>query len=425
MSLKDDLRYGDYVELLQEELIQALGCTEPIAIAYASAKAREVLGKLPEKILVKCSKSIIKNAKSVLVPNTGNLKGIKASSLAGVIGGDASKKMRVLESVTEEDIKKINQLLDTDICKIEMLDDVNLHIIVFISKGQENALVEIMNTHTNIVRIEKDGHAIYEDTSENIEMSSPENLDFLTVKGIYEFTEAVDLEDVKFLLDKQIECNLNIAEEGLRNTYGAEIGRSLIELYGDNIYAKLRAYASAGSDARMNGCSLPVVINSGSGNQGITVSLPVIIYAREKGVDEEKMYRALVLSNLLAIYFKSGIGRLSAYCGAVTAACGSGAAITYLEGGTLKHIEDTITNTLANVSGIICDGAKSSCAAKIASGIDAAILGHFLAMKNISFSDGDGIVKAKIDKTVQSVWRLGKEGMKETDDEILKIMLEE
>ena len=425
MVSKDDLSYEAHINILQQELIQALGCTEPIAIAYASAKAREVLGKLPEKIVIKCSKSIIKNAQSVLVPNTGNLKGIKASSLAGVIGGDASKKMKVLESVTEEDIEKIKELLDTDICKVEMLDEGNLHIIVFISSGEENALVEIKDIHTNIIRIEKDGHAIYKDAYEEVGKTSSEDNSFLTVKGIYEFAETVDLEDVKYLLDRQIDCNLSIAEEGLRNTYGAEIGRTLIELYGDNIYAKLRAYASAGSDARMNGCSLPVVINSGSGNQGMTVSLPVVIYAREKGIDKDKMYRALVLSNLLAIYFKSGIGRLSAYCGAVTAACSSGAAITYLEGGTLKQIEKTIINTLANVSGIICDGAKSSCAAKIASSIDAAILGHFLAMKNVSFSNGDGIVKDTIDKTVQSVWRLGKEGMKETDDEILSIMLEE
>ncbi|MCX7842571.1 MAG: L-serine ammonia-lyase, iron-sulfur-dependent, subunit alpha [Clostridia bacterium] len=420
-------KYSAYITILKEELVPALGCTEPIAIAYASAKACEVLGRFPEKLLVKCSGNIIKNAKSVIVPNTGSLKGIKASALAGAVAGDASKEMRVLENLTASDTEKIRELLNTDLCQIEMIEkDANLHIIVKAMYNVSYALVEIIHTHTNITRIEKDGRVISEKTYSKEDFNAPmSDRSILNVKDILDFANSVKMEDVEELLERQVEYNLKIAEEGLVSSYGVNIGKMLLECYGNNILTKIRAYAAAGSDARMSGCSLPVVTNSGSGNQGMTTSLPIIIYAREKGVDKEKMYRALVLANLITIHLKTGLGRLSAFCGAVSAACGSGTGITYLEGGSLEQIEKTITNTLANVSGIVCDGAKASCAAKIASSVDAAVMAHFLAMRGAAFEVDSGIVKETVESTISAVGRLGREGMKETDLEVLKIMLDQ
>lgn len=418
-------KYNAYIEILNEELVPALGCTEPIAIAYAAARAREVLDNFPEKLIVRCSGNIIKNAKSVIVPNTGNLKGIKASALAGVIAGDASREMQVLEGLTQSDIKKIKELLRTDLCKIEIIEnDANLHIIIEALYKEEHSLVEIIHTHTNISRIEKNGQILFEKKFEKDDFNSPlMGRNLLNVNDIFEFANTVEMKDIEYLLDKQVEYNLTIAREGLEKTYGVNIGKMLLECYGDNILTKIRAYAAAGSDARMSGCSLPVVTNSGSGNQGITTSLPIIIYAREKGIEKEQKYRALVLANLITIHLKTGLGRLSAYCGAVSAACGSGAGITYIEGGTLEQIENTITNTLANVSGIVCDGAKASCAAKIASSLDAALMAHFLAMRDTCFEVGSGIVKETVENTITAVGRLGRKGMKETDTEVLKIML--
>jgi L-cysteine desulfidase len=426
MELHDKNKYQAYIDILEEELVPALGCTEPIAIAYASAKAREILGEFPDKIVVQCSGNIIKNAKSVLVPNTGNLKGIKASALAGIVGGDASKKMQVLETVSSDDVKKIKELLETELCQVEILkDNANLHIIVFVSCGEENALVEIIHAHTNITKIMKNDQVLYQDeNANNSSKASFTDRTILNIEDIYKFANTFKIEDIKSILDKQIECNLKIAHEGLNNKYGVNIGKTILDCYGDNVYSKMRAYAAAGSDARMSGCSLPVVTNSGSGNQGMTLSLPILVYAKEKNISQEKTYRALALANLIAIHLKAGIGRLSAYCGAVSAACSSGAAITYLEGGSLEQVEKTITNALANVSGIVCDGAKASCAAKIASSLDAAIMAHFLAMRNLAFEDGDGIVKENIESTISAVGRLGRVGMKETDTEVLNIMLD-
>lgn len=427
------IKYEKYLSILKQELVPALGCTEPIAIAYAASKAREVLGTFPDRIIVKCSGSIIKNAKSVTIPNTGNLRGIKAAAIAGVVAGDSSKLMQVLEGIKDDDIEKIKKLENQGICDIEILDSSeNLHIIVEVINKDQSACVEIVHSHINIRRICKNGNIIYENKlyhDSNIGMdclSSSNDLEEneMDIKSIYTFANCVKIEDIKEMMDKQINYNLAIAQEGLKSKYGANIGKMLLECYGEDVFVKIRAYAAAGSDARMSGCSLPVVINSGSGNQGITASLPVIIYCKEHNIDAEKMYRALVLSNLITIHQKSVLGKLSAYCGVVSAACGSGAAITYLAGGTLEHIEKTIVNTLANVSGIVCDGAKASCAAKIASSIDAAILAHFMAMRGQRFEPFTGIVKETADKTICAVGRLGREGMKETDKEVLKIMLD-
>lgn len=418
-------KYLAYLQILQEELVPALGCTEPIAIAYAAAKAREVLGNFPDKLIVKCSGNIIKNAKSVVVPNTGSLKGIKASAIMGIVAGDSSKGLEVLSKVTQDDIEKVNKLLETELCSIEIIpDDANLHIIINAMFGEECSLVEIIHTHTNISRIEKNNTVIFERRFEQDNYNSAlSDRSILNVKDILEFANTLNIDDIKELLMKQINYNLQIAEEGLANKYGVNIGKMILENYGDNVVTRIRAYAAAGSDARMSGCSMPVVTNSGSGNQGMTTSLPVVIYAKEKKISEEKMLRALVLSNLITIHQKSGIGRLSAYCGAVSAACGSGAGITYIDGGTLEQIEKTITNTIVNVSGIVCDGAKESCAAKIASSLDAAMMGHFLAMKNVCFEVDCGIVKESVEETISAVGRLARKGMKDTDIEVLKIML--
>lgn len=425
--------YEKYLSILRQELVPALGCTEPIAIAYAASKAREVLGMFPDVIIVKCSGSIIKNAKSVTIPNTGNLRGIKAAAIAGVVAGDSSKLMQVLEGINDEDIEKIKKLENEGICDIEILDSrENLHIIVEVFNKDQSAYVEILHSHINIRKIVKNNTTIYEDKSYvNSGISADcafslaeQGKEYMNISSIYTFANCVKIDDVREMLDKQIDLNLAIAQEGLKSKYGANIGRILLECYGQDVFVKIRAYAAAGSDARMSGCSLPVVINSGSGNQGITASLPVIIFCKENNIDKEKMYRALVLSNLITIHQKSVLGKLSAYCGVVSAACGSGAAITYLAGGTLEHIEKTIVNTLANVSGIVCDGAKASCAAKIASSVDAAILAHFMAMRGQRFEPYTGIVKDTADKTIYAVGRLGREGMKETDKEVLKIMLD-
>lgn len=423
----DSDKYLAYTTILKEELVPALGCTEPIAIAYAAAKAKEILGNFPEKLIVRCSGNIIKNAKSVTVPNTGNLKGLKASAITGIVAGDASKEMQVLENVSKEDIEKVKTLMQSDLCSVEMIEkDANLHIIVKAFFKDEYSLVEIIHTHTNITRIEKNGKVLLEKNTNFEDFNSPlSDRSILNVKDIYEFANVVNMEDIRGMLDKQVEYNLTIANEGLLSNYGMNVGKMLLECYGNNILTKIRAYAAAGSDARMSGCSLPVVTNSGSGNQGMTTSLPIIIYAQEKGIDNEKMYRALVLANLITIHQKTGLGRLSAYCGAVSAACGSGTGLTYLEGGGLEKIEKTITNTLANVSGIVCDGAKPSCAAKIASSLDAAVMAHFLAMRGASFEVGSGIVKGTIENTISAVSRLGRVGMRETDVEVLKIMLDQ
>jgi len=414
-----------YLEILKEELVPALGCTEPIAVAYASALARETLGCFPKEIVAACSGNIVKNVKGVIVPMTGDLRGIDASAILGAVGGDASRKLEVLSSVTEEDIVKTRELIGTGFCKTEFLQGTsNLHIIITVKNGSDYALVELKDSHTNVVRIEKNGEILFE--KKRNDESIPEMIarGCLSIDGILDYADMVDIGDIKFILDRQIEYNTRISEEGLAKRYGANVGATLLENYGTDIKNLARAYPAAGSDARMSGCTLPVVINSGSGNQGMTVSLPVIQYARHFRVERERLYRALVVSNLVAIYQKSGIGKLSAYCGAVSAACGCGAGIAYLLKADRTSIYDTITNTLANVSGIVCDGAKPSCAAKIASSVDAAILGFCMAQKRRVFHAGEGLVKETVEKTISSIGRLGREGMRDTDIEILKIMLD-
>lgn len=415
--------YKKMIDILKAELVPALGCTEPIAIALASAKAREVLGEMPDELTVECSSNIIKNAKSVVVPMTKNLKGIEAAAIVGMIGGDANKKLEVLTTVTEEDLEETKRLLATGFCQTKFLQTTEkLHIIVHMKKGENSSLVELVKTHTGIARIEKDGVVIFEEEIEDCDVSTVD-YSVLSVASILDFANQVDIEEVRPILERQIEYNTRIAKEGLRNTYGVNVGSTLLDVYGDDVKIRAKAMPAAGSDARMNGCELPVIINSGSGNQGMTVSLPVIEFGKMLDVENEKILRALIISNLIAIYQKSEIGRLSAYCGAVSAAAGAGAGITYLYGGNEEQINQTIINTLANVSGIVCDGAKSSCAAKIASAVDAAIVATMISLKGKGFLSGDGIVKDTIQKTIDGVVTLAKEGMQETDEVIVKIML--
>ncbi|MGL5647244.1 MAG: serine dehydratase subunit alpha family protein [Clostridium sp.] len=419
--------YKDYLQILKEELVPAMGCTEPIAIALGSAKAREILGEIPTKIEVLCSGNIIKNAKCVTVPNTGNLIGIKASAIIGALAGKAERELEVINEVDNESIKKAKDLIDGDYCTVSLLDtDVQLHLIVKAFFKNQTSEVEIKYAHNNIVRETRNGEDIFKAIEEKDKyLGVFVDRSVLSVEGIYEYANTVSLEDIKEILDIQIDYNIAIAEEGLKGTYGIGIGKVILESYPNTIETKLKAYAAAASEARMSGSSLPVMTNSGSGNQGMTSSIPVIVYCKENNLSEEELYRGLVFANLMTIHQKTGIGRLSAFCGAVSAGCASGAAITYLKGGSLEQINKTVTNTLANISGIVCDGAKASCAAKIATSLDAALMSHHLAMVNQVYNPLTGIVKDTIEETIIAVGRLGKEGMKETDKEILEIMLED
>lgn len=416
--------YDNYLKILKHELVPALGCTEPIAIAYAAAKAREVLGGMPKSIELCCSGNIIKNVKGVRVPNSGGQKGIDVAATLGVVGGRADRELEVLESVTEADRELTKRLVSEGFCKCSLKEGVeNLYIVAKVERDNHQAEVTIINRHTLITRIVKDGEVLFELASNE---KSPEYVDksLLNVRDILKFAEAVDPGDVQEVISRQIHMNLAISDEGLSHPYGAQVGRTLLKEYGDDVKIRARARAAAGSDARMGGCSMPVVINSGSGNQGMTVSLPVIEFAKEWNVSEEKLYRALVVSNLISIHQKKYIGSLSAYCGAVSAACGSGAAITYLCGGSYEDVSQTIVNTIANVGGIVCDGAKSSCAAKIASAVDAAILAHFMTMHHRTFLPGEGIVQDDVEGTIRSMGYIGRVGMKDTDTEILNIMID-
>lgn len=423
---KEDAKYGAYVQILKEELVPAMGCTEPIALAYAAAKAREVLGEKPEKVTIGASGSIIKNVKSVIVPNTDHLKGIPAAAAAGIIAGRPEKELEVIASVSKEQIEEMKEFLQTAEISVEYVDNgITFDIIVTEIKGQESATVRIANYHTNIVLIEKNGQVLFEEKIEGEKEEGLTDRSLLNMKDILDFAKTVDIEDVRAVISRQIEYNTAIAQEGLRGDYGANIGRVLLKMEGDNIRVRAKAMAAAGSDARMNGCELPVIINSGSGNQGMTCSLPVIEYAKELHASEEELYRALTLSNLVAIHQKTGIGRLSAYCGAVCAGAAAGAGIAYLFGGGYEEISHTVVNALAIVSGIVCDGAKASCAAKIASSVEAGILGYNMYKCGQQFYAGDGIVTKGVDETIRNVGRLGKEGMRETNVEIIDIMVGE
>ena len=416
--------YREYLAILREEIVPALGCTEPIAIAYAAAKARSVLGRLPEHIDVRCSGNIIKNVKAVIVPTTGNMKGIETSAVLGAVGGNPDKKLEVPTDVSPKDLELTWELLRKKICSVSLLEGVsNLQIIVEMTAGQESALVEIAFSHTNIVRIEHNGTVVMK-KGMSAQNATETDRSLLNLHDIYDFANTVDIAEVGGLMEDQVRCNMAIAREGLSNKYGANVGSTILEHYGRDARTMARALPAAGSDARMNGCVLPVMINSGSGNQGMTVSLPVQVFADALGVSREKKIRALVLSNLIAIYQKNELGKLSAYCGAVSAAVGAGAAIAYLHNADFDVIEGTIVNTLGNVSGIVCDGAKASCAAKIASSVDAAILAYYMASERRGFRNGEGLVKESAEKTLKSYGRMGREGMRATDIEILRIMLE-
>lgn len=420
---RTSIQYQTYVQILKEELVPAMGCTEPIALAYCAAKAREVLGLLPERCMVEASGNIVKNVKSVIVPNTGGLKGIEAAAAAGVVAGDAGRILEVIAGVTEEQKAEIKEYMGKAQILVKPLEtDELLDMIVTLYGGGSYAKVRIANYHTNIVLIEKDGETLYEMGVMATEDAQMADRSLLNVKDIYDFARTVELEDVKELISRQIEYNSAISREGLDHDWGANIGSVLLKAYGDDIRVRARAAAAAGSDARMSGCEMPVIINSGSGNQGMTASLPVIEYAKELKVSEEEMYRALVLSNLVTIHQKTGIGRLSAYCGAVSAGCGAGCGIAYLLGGDYATIAHTLVNALAIVSGIICDGAKPSCAGKIAAAVDAGILGYQMYINGQQFRGGDGIISKGVENTIRNIGRLGKEGMKGTDKEIIQIM---
>ena len=432
---REDIRYQSYVQILKEELVPAMGCTEPIAIAYAAAKAREVLGVLPDKVHIGVSDNIIKNVKSVVVPNTNGMRGIEAAAAAGIVGGDASKQLEVIAAVTEEEKEEMKAFLSKTPVKIEAIDNgIIFDIIITLFKGADSSVVRISQYHTNIVYVKKNECVLLDsrneenkNTCEDLTASEAGLTDksLLNIKDILDFADTCNIADVKAVLDRQIQYNTLIAEEGLLGDYGANIGSTYLKFYGYEVRNRAIAKAAAGSDARMSGCELPVIINSGSGNQGITVSVPVIEYAKDLAVPKEKLYRALVVSNLIAVHEKTGIGRLSAYCGAVSAGCAAGCGIAYLQGGDYRAIAHTLVNSLAIVSGIICDGAKSSCAAKIASSVEAGILGFHMYQNGQQFRGGEGIVTTGVEATIRNVGQLGREGMRQTDKEIVKIMLNE
>ena len=426
-----DFDCNQFIAILQEELVPALGCTEPIAIAYAGAHARALLGKIPDRVCIKSSGNIIKNVKSVTVPNSGNMKGIPAAAAIGIIGGNPDKGLEVLADITEADIARTKEFLAKIPCKVSLLDTVaSLHFIVEVFAGADSASVEIIHQHTNIVHTTKNGKDVlsvpFDPASANAALTDRSGL---SVKKILEFADTIDLDRVRPILERQIDYNTRIAQEGLEHRYGINAGANLLKAAEAEraVTVKIRAQAAAaaGSDARMSGCTLPVVTNSGSGNQGLTASLPVIVFAEEKKLPHDKLLRGLLVSNLIAIHQKTRIGRLSAYCGAVSAGCGSGAAVTYLSGGSYEQVCETITNTLAVVSGIVCDGAKPSCASKIATSVDAALNAHYLAMQNRVFEPGEGIVKGDIEKTIAGVGAVAADGMRETDKVILRIMVDD
>lgn len=422
---RDDICYKTYVEILEHELVPAMGCTEPIALAYCGAKARSVLGALPDRVLVEVSGNIVKNVKSVIVPNSGGRRGIEAAAAIGILAGREDLELEVLSRVTEEQKKGLGAYMESTVFTVEPLDTPYLlDMAVTVEKNGSTARVRIAGEHTNIVEIQKDGVVVMEKQADKEEKTKGPDYSLLTIEKIFDFATTADLEDVKEILDRQIEYNTAIAEEGLRGDYGANIGRVLMEEYGSRIENRAKAMAAAGSDARMNGCDLPVIINSGSGNQGMTASLPVIEYAKELKSSREQIYRALLISNLVTLHQKAGIGRLSAYCGAVSAGAGAGAGIAYLEGGDLKVIAHTLVNALAIASGIVCDGAKASCAAKIAVAVDTGILGYKMYKKGQQFYGGDGLVAKGVENTIRNIGRLGKDGMRETDKEIIRIMTE-
>ena len=421
---KGDQLYQQYVNILKEELRPAMGCTEPIAMAYAGAKARQLLGRIPEKIKLFVSGNIIKNVKSVVVPNTGGLHGMAAAVCAGILLGDADKELEVISAIPKDKHGELKAYLESVEMDIQpSYSNLVFDIDLFVYAGEDTVRLRIINHHTNIVRMQKNDEIlldlpICESSEDHLTDKS-----CLSIEKIVEFADCMDVEDVREYVGRQIECNMDIANEGIRGNWGANVGSVILHHHEGSVAKKACAYAAAGSDARMSGCEKPVMIVSGSGNQGITASVPVVVYARELGKSEEELLRAVALSDLVTIHQKAGIGRLSAYCGAISAGCGAGAGIAYLQGGDARAVAHTVVNAVAILSGTICDGAKPSCAAKIASAVDAGILGYHMYLENQQFYSGDGIVTKGVDNTVRNVGILAREGMRETDRTILEIML--
>ena len=420
----DVLTCQRYQKILENELKPAMGCTEPIAIAYCVAYAKSVLGRLPDRCDLYCTSSIIKNANVVTVPQTGGLRGIEAAALAGFFGGDATRELEVLSSLTDDDRNKIREHLGIGLIRIHLIEhETPLRIEAVLYAGEDSASAEIVGTHTGLGTVRRNGVVLNEGRHRSLhEEESP--YESLHIRDILAFAETVDLSELADLLRLQIRYNTGIANEGLTHDWGVRVGKTILTRGEGDLRAKAKAMAAAGSDARMNGCAMPVVINSGSGNQGLTVSLPVIVYAEEMGVAEERLLRALCVSNLVAIRQKTVIGRLSAYCGAVCAATGAIAGISYLHGDSYEVISQSIVNSIGCIGGMICDGAKSSCANKIAIALECAFLGYDLAREGEAFQEGEGIIKSGVEETIDSIGRMAKEGMHETNRVILDIMLE-
>ena len=419
----DQNKYQNYVRILNEELVPAMGCTEPIAIAYCAALMKQTLDNLPNKVVINVSGNIIKNVKSVTVPNTLGLCGIDVACAIGIIAGDPSKKLEVIANVSKEEASLIPDFLNNIEVIINHADTEHTLYIEIIGYDNDNySKVIIEDAHTNVVLIEKNNQTIFKNDKEIVKKKVELDHSVLNVEDIIKFADIVNIDDVKEKLDLQIKYNMAIAEEGLKNNYGANIGKTILK-YGSSIIDKMKAYAASGSDARMNGCDMPVVINSGSGNQGITVSVPVIVFARENNMSLDLLYRALVISNLCTIHIKHSIGKLSAFCGVVIAGAGCGAGIAYLEGGKFSEVAHTLVNSLAIISGVVCDGAKSSCAAKIASSVEAGVLGFYMFKDGNEFVSGDGIVKKGVENTIKAIGALARVGMCETDKEIIEIMI--
>ena len=416
--------YQTLVGILKSELVPAMGCTEPIAVAYCAAKARQTLGCEPDRVLVEASGNIIKNVKSVFVPHTGGRRGIPAAAAVGIVAGNAERELEVVSNVTQEQIQALDEFLARVPIEVRPVPQGGpvLEIVVTVYKDDCSAKVRIINHHTGVALIQKNGETLFKD--EPVEESTCEELDYslLNIESLYDFAETMVIEDVAPIFDRQLDYNLAICDEGLRHKYGANIGKVLLMTQGSDLRARARAMTAAGSDARMNGCELPVVINSGSGNQGITASVPVYVYWQAMGIPKDRLYRALAISNLTALHLKSGIGRLSAYCGAISAGVGSGAAVCYLYGGDIHDVAHTIVNALAISSGVVCDGAKPSCAAKISLAVDSGLFGFEMFRSGQQFYDGDGLVSKGVENTIQNISRLGREGMEGTDRTIIDIM---
>ena len=416
--------YENYLKILHEELIPAMGCTEPIAVAFAAAKAREVLGRMPERMMVRSSGNIIKNVKGVVVPNSGGQKGIAAAAVLGVVGGRPELELQVISQTTPEQIEEAKRLVAAGICDCQLAEGVdNLYIRAEVYAGEESAVVEVRTKHNHISLIEKNGQVQFQQP--DIETSKAGDKRLLNLKDILTFANEVEIGDVQELLQRQIDYNSAISEEGLKNPWGAQVGRTLLEsIEHPTLRAQARAAAAAGSDARMNGCALPVVINSGSGNQGITCTMPVVTYAKALGSTQEQLYRALTLTNLIALHQKRYIGNLSAYCGAVSAGTAAACGIAYLEGADYEVIGRTIVNAIGNAGGIVCDGAKASCAAKIATAVEAGIMGYEMARRGRVFPFGEGLVETDYEQTIRNIGYMGRVGMQQTDVTILNLMLD-